>query len=84
MLLDEPAAGMDPEETRNLMDDIGKIMDRNPDMGIIIIEHDMSVIKQTADRVVVINYGQKIAEGPYTNVCELPEVVEAYLGETEC
>ena len=84
LLLDEPAAGMDPEETLHLMDDIRKILERKPDIGIILIEHDMSVIEKIADRVVVINYGQKIAEGPYTSICETPEVLEAYLGETEC
>ena len=84
LLLDEPAAGMDPEETLQLMDDICKILERKPDIGIIIIEHDMSVIEKIADRVVVINYGQKIAEGSYASICEMPEVLEAYLGETEC
>jgi len=84
LLLDEPAAGMDPEETLQLMDDIFKILERKPDIGIIIIEHDMLVIQKIADRVVVINYGQKIAEGSYTDICEIPEVLEAYLGETEC
>lgn len=84
LLLDEPAAGMDPEETLQLMDDIRKILERKPDIGIIIIEHDMSVIEKIADRVVVINYGQKIAEGSYASICEMPEVLEAYLGETEC
>ena len=84
LLLDEPAAGMDSEETLHLMDDIRKILERKPDIGIILIEHDMSVIKKIADRVVVINYGQKIAEGSYVSICEMPEVLEAYLGETEC
>jgi ABC-type branched-subunit amino acid transport system ATPase component len=66
------------------MDDIRKILERKPDIGIILIEHDMSIIEKIADRVVVINYGQKIAEGSYVNICEMHEVLEAYLGKTEC
>lgn len=84
LLLDEPAAGMDPEETVHLMGDIRKILERRKDIGIIIIEHDMTVIRKVADRVVVINYGQKIAEGSFEAVCELPSVIEAYLGEPTC
>jgi branched-chain amino acid transport system ATP-binding protein len=84
LLLDEPAAGMDPEETGRLMGDIRRILEWKKDMGIIIIEHDMTVIKNIADRVLVINYGQKIAEGSFSQVCEIPEVIEAYLGESEC
>jgi branched-chain amino acid transport system ATP-binding protein len=84
LLLDEPAAGMDPEETVRLMEDIRKILDRRPDIGIILIEHDMTMIKNIADRVVVINYGQKIAEGSFRHVCEFPEVLEAYLGDSQC
>lgn len=82
LLLDEPAAGMDPEETGNLMDDIRKIQKKKHGIGIIIIEHDMSVIRNVAQRVVVINHGQKIAEGPFTEISENPAVLEAYLGET--
>jgi len=84
LLLDEPAAGMDPEETMNLMVDIHKILAWKKEIGIIIIEHDMTVIKNIADRVLVINYGQKIAEGAYNHICKIPEVMEAYLGESEC
>ncbi len=84
LLLDEPAAGMDPEETGHLMGDIRRILEWKKDMGIIIIEHDMTVVKNIADRVLVIDYGQKIAEGSFFQVCEIPEVIEAYLGESEC
>lgn len=84
LLLDEPAAGMDPEETIRLMEDIRKILERRPDIGIILIEHDMTMIKNIADRVVVINYGQKIAEGSFSQVCEFPGVLEAYLGDSQC
>ena len=84
LLLDEPAAGMDPEETMTLMKDIRKILAWKEQIGIIIIEHDMTVIKNIADRVLVINYGQKIAEGTYSHICTVPQVMEAYLGESAC
>lgn len=83
LLLDEPSAGMDPEETSSLMDDIRKIQKKKSDIGIIIIEHDMTVIENVADRVVVFNYGQKIAEGSFAEIASNSEVLEAYLGETE-
>lgn len=84
LLLDEPAAGMDQEETFVLMEDIRRILDWKRDLGIIIVEHDMMVIKNIAERVLVINYGEKIAEGTFDHVCRNPEVVTAYLGESEC
>jgi branched-chain amino acid transport system ATP-binding protein len=83
LLLDEPSAGMDPEETRILMEDIEKAMKRKPEIGIIIIEHDLTVIQGIAHRVVVLNYGQKIAEGPFRRVAEDPLVRQAYLGKVE-
>ncbi len=83
LLLDEPSAGMDPEETSNLMDDIRKIQKKMSNIGMIIIEHDMTVIENVADRVVVLNYGQKIAEGSFIEIASNPEVLEAYLGETD-
>jgi branched-chain amino acid transport system ATP-binding protein len=84
LLLDEPAAGMDPEETRQLMGDIRKIQKRNKQIAIIVIEHDMSVIRNIADRVIVINHGRKIAEGTFSRICQEPAVLEAYLGEASC
>jgi branched-chain amino acid transport system ATP-binding protein len=81
LLLDEPAAGMDPEETRQLMGDIRKIQERSRDIAIIVIEHDMNVIKNIAERVLVINYGEKIAEGSFAEICKDPGVLKAYLGE---
>ena len=81
LLLDEPSAGMSPEETEKLMDDIGKVTEKYPDLSIIIIEHDMMVIERIAQQVIVFNYGKKIAEGSYSEVVTNPEVLEAYLGE---
>jgi len=83
LLLDEPSAGMDPEETSSLMDDIRKIQEMMSQIGMIIIEHDMTVIEKVADRVAVFNYGQKIAEGSFKQIAETPDVLEAYLGETD-
>jgi branched-chain amino acid transport system ATP-binding protein len=83
LLLDEPSAGMDPEETSALMGDIRKIQEKKREIGMIIIEHDMTVIEEVADRVVVFNYGQKIAEGAFGEVAGNPEVLEAYLGDRE-
>ena len=81
LLLDEPSAGMSPEETEKLMDDIGKVTEKYLDLSIIIIEHDMMVIERIAQQVIVFNYGKKIAEGSYSEVVTNPEVLEAYLGE---
>lgn len=83
LLLDEPSAGMSPEETEELMEDIGKVKGKYKDISIILIEHDMMVIEQIAQRVVVFNYGKKIAEGLFSEISKNEEVLEAYLGEEE-
>ncbi len=83
LLLDEPSAGMSPEETEELMEDIRRIRERTKEIGIIIIEHDMMVIREVAERVVVLNYGRKIAEGSFQKISENEEVLEAYLGKEE-
>lgn len=80
LLLDEPSAGMDARETRELMEEIRRLRVRRPEIGIALIEHDMSVVRGLADRVVVLNYGRKIAEGTFDEVAASREVREAYLG----
>ncbi len=80
LLLDEPAGGMSPEETEELMQDIRKVKEKRPDLSVIVIEHDMAVIEKVAERVYVFNYGRKIAEGPYADISRNAEVIEAYLG----
>ena len=65
LLLDEPSAGMTHDETKELMDDILLVRDRNKNLTIIIVEHEMGVIERITDRCVVLNFGRKIAEGPY-------------------
>ncbi len=83
LLLDEPSVGMAPEETRELMLDIEKVRKSRPAVAIVVIEHDMTVIKGVADRVVVFNYGRKIVEGTYAQISSNEEVLEAYLGRKE-
>ena len=80
LLLDEPSAGMTHDETAELMDDILLVRERNKDLTIIIVEHEMGVIERITDRCVVLNFGRKIAEGPYRAVAANPQVQEAYLG----
>jgi branched-chain amino acid transport system ATP-binding protein len=83
LLLDEPSAGMSPDETKNLMEDIRKVRQRVKGIGIILIEHDMMVIKEVAERVVVLNYGRKIAEGTFGEISRKEDVLEAYLGRED-
>ncbi len=80
ILLDEPSAGMTHDETRHLMDDILTVRRRLSELTIVIIEHEMNVIERITDRCVVLNFGQKIAEGSYRQVASDKKVQEAYLG----
>ena len=80
LLLDEPSAGMTREETTELMSDILQMRNHNKNVTIIIVEHEMSVIERITDRCVVLNFGRKIAEGPYREVAANALVQEAYLG----
>jgi branched-chain amino acid transport system ATP-binding protein len=80
LLLDEPSAGMTHEETKALMDDILQVRERNKDLTIVIVEHEMGVIERITSRCVVLNFGKKIAEGPYRQVAADAQVQEAYLG----
>ncbi len=81
LLLDEPTAGMNPHETQEMAGLIGRLRDRG--YTILVIEHDMKLVQGVSDRVVVLDHGCKIAEGPYARVAHDERVVEAYLGRKE-
>ena len=81
LLLDEPSAGMTPEESIELMNDIRRVQeDYYHRLSIILVEHDMIVIEGITDRVIALNYGEKIAEGTFEEVSRNEELKEAYLG----
>jgi branched-chain amino acid transport system ATP-binding protein len=80
LLLDEPSSGMDDSDTDALMDDIRSVCAERPDLALMIIEHDMRLIAALPQRVLVLDYGQKLAEGLYEEVRLIPRVQEAYLG----
>ena len=79
LLLDEPVAGMNPKESAELTALIGRL---RSEWGftIVMIEHDMSVVRDVSDRVVVLDHGETIAQGDFDEVSNDPGVIEAYLG----
>jgi ABC-type branched-subunit amino acid transport system ATPase component len=79
LLLDEPAAGMNPKETHEMTELIGRLRDELG-IGILVIEHDMHVVAGVSDRVIALDHGERIAEGTFDEVANHPAVVEAYLG----
>ena len=80
LLLDEPAAGMNPQETHELMEMIRWIREKF-DLSILPIEHDMSLVMGVCERIYVLEYGMKIAEGTPDEIKSNSRVIEAYLGE---
>ena len=82
ILLDEPAAGMNPSETTELMHQIRRIRDTFQ-IAIFLIEHDMNLVMNVCEGIAVVNYGRIIAKGTPEEIRENPEVIEAYLGRKE-
>jgi branched-chain amino acid transport system ATP-binding protein len=80
LLLDEPAAGMNPQETRDLMKMISWIKDKF-NISVLLIEHDMKLVMGICEKIVVLDYGKKIAEGTPDEIKNNQKVIEAYLGE---
>ncbi|MBI5904364.1 MAG: ABC transporter ATP-binding protein, partial [Deltaproteobacteria bacterium] len=82
LLLDEPAAGLNMRETKEMGDLIAKIRDRG--VTVLLVEHDMALVMRISDEIVVLSYGQKIAEDKPLGIQKNAEVIRVYLGDDKC
>lgn len=80
LMLDEPSAGMGAEDTERLVEDIKRLKAQRPGLSVVVIEHDMALMRTLPDRVMVLNHGERIALGTFEQVVGVEAVREAYLG----
>ena len=82
LLLDEPAAGMNPQETLELKELVLELREKFS-LSVLLIEHDMGMVMSLSDRIFVMEYGARIAAGTPEEIRHNPEVIRAYLGESD-